>query len=65
VAVKGDEILRLKKLLDEAKKKKEDHKNKFPSINWAINCVNVSPIYGHYEGSSSSHQRLQEQFNYS
>ncbi|EFX83835.1 hypothetical protein DAPPUDRAFT_239656 [Daphnia pulex] len=33
VAVQRDEIQRLKKLLDEATKKEEDHKNKSPSIN--------------------------------
>jgi hypothetical protein len=44
VDVQRDEILRLKKLLDEAAKKEEDHKNKSPSINSSINFVNVSQI---------------------
>jgi hypothetical protein len=38
------EILRLRKLLGEAEKRELDLKNKSPSINTSINCVNVSQI---------------------
>ncbi|EFX83550.1 hypothetical protein DAPPUDRAFT_315330 [Daphnia pulex] len=40
----GNEILRLRKQLDEAEKRELDLKNKIPSINTSINCVNVSQI---------------------
>jgi hypothetical protein len=40
----GNEILRLRKQLDEAEKRELDLNNKIPSINTSINCVNVSQI---------------------